>query len=417
MKLLIIFIITIILFMIDKFPVASVATAGCIAMVLFGICTPTEMMSGFTNDIVLIVFGTEILGTAFNESGVSSKISKLIIKITKENEKKLILFAGLIAAVLSAFLNNQVVCSFMMIICIHISKTVKEIHVRNVTLPVIYCAIMGGQCTLVGAPATLIASSVAENITGNGFSMFELLPMGLILLIIGLLWIYFVSYQKSGEIWGNCEQVPAEPEKAIACADKKKMIVTLLAGVVMILLFITNLVSVGTASVISGLICIFGGAVSQKKAFEKLDWNILIWLACSISMASALNQSGSVQEVCDFLVNYIPSDISPVLLLSIFTILSVIISNFIANTTTVIMLLPFALQLAETYSLNPASFLVAVTMGAGLAILTPLSSGFIGMTVRVGYRFQDYVRYGVGIQILLTAMIIVLTCMFYPITA
>ena len=240
--------------------------------------------------------------------------------------------------------------------------------------------------------------------------------MGLILLCSGLIWIYFVAYRSSEKIWGDCESALSEPaEQMPAATDRRKMAVTLFAGAVMLILFITNLVTVGTASVIAGLICILGGAVSQKRAFVSLDWNVLIWLACSISMASELNRSGCVQEVCAFLAEHLPADIPPVLLLSVFTVLSVIISNFIANTTTVMMLLPFALHLAQLYNLNPASFLIAVTMGAGLAVLTPLSSGFIGMTVRVGYRFRDYVRYGMGIQLLLTTMVIILTCVFYPV--
>ena len=86
------------------------------------------------------------------------------------------------------------------------------------------------------------------------------------------------------------------------------------------------------------------------------------------------------------------------------------------NTTTVIIVLSFALKFAELYALNPKSFLIAVTMGAGLAVLTPLSSGFIGMTVRVGYRFRDYVRYGFGIQALLTALTVLLTGIFFPVS-
>ncbi|MCR4760952.1 MAG: anion permease, partial [Oscillospiraceae bacterium] len=143
----------------DRFPAASVSVAACIAMVVCGVCSPSEMMAGFTNDIVLIVFGTEIFGIAFQESGLSAKTSELIVRLSGRNERSVIIIAGLTAALLSAFLNNQVICALMMIICIHIAGSAPKIAVKNITLPVIYCAVMGGQCTLVGAPATLIASS------------------------------------------------------------------------------------------------------------------------------------------------------------------------------------------------------------------------------------------------------------------
>ncbi len=376
-------------------------------------------MTGFTNDIVLIVFGTEIFGIAFRESGLSAKTADMIVRLSKRNERSVILIAGLTAALLSAFLNNQVICALMMIICIHIAGTVKEISVKNITLPVIYCAVMGGQCTLVGAPATLIASSMAADALGEGISMFEMLPMGLILLAAGLLWIVLVLSKRGDAFWSDASQTAEESDADLPAGqtDRRKMIVTLISGAVMLFLFVTDYVTVGVASVIGGLICMLGGAVQQKKAFSKIDWNILIWLGCSVSMASELNKSGHIQSICVWLMQRIPPDISPVMLLAVFTVLAVVISNFIANTTTVIIILPFALKFAELYALNPRAFLIAVTMGAGLAIMTPLSSGFIGMTVRVGYRFRDYVRYGFGIQAVLTVLIVVLTCVFFPLTA
>ena len=85
------------------------------------------MMAGFTNDIVLIVFGTEIFGIAFRESGLSAKTSERIVRLSRRSERSVILIAGATAALLSAFLNNQVICALMMIICIHIASEVKEI--------------------------------------------------------------------------------------------------------------------------------------------------------------------------------------------------------------------------------------------------------------------------------------------------
>ena len=402
----------------DRFPAASVSVAACIAMVVCGVCSPSEMMAGFINDIVLIVFGTEIFGIAFQESGLSAKTSELIVRLSGRNERSVIIIAGLTAALLSAFLNNQVICALMMIICIHIAGSAPKIAVKNITLPVIYCAVMGGQCTLVGAPATLIASSMASDALGSGISMFEMLPMGLILLLAGMLWIFFVLSKRSASFWSeaapsSCDTETDQPDFA---PNRRKITVTLISGAVMLFLFVTGFVTVGVASVIGALICMFGGAVQQKNAFSKIDWNILIWLGCSVSMASELNRSGHIQSICEWLMQHIPQNMSPLLLLAAFTLLAVVISNFIANTTTVIIVLPFALKFAELYALNPKSFLIAVTMGAGLAVLTPLSSGFIGMTVRVGYRFRDYVRYGFGIQALLTALTVLLTGIFFPVS-
>ena len=120
-----------------------------------------------------------------------------------------------------------------------------------------------------------------------------------------------------------------------------------------------------------------------------------------------------VSKFCTVVLEHMPNNVSPILLLTMFVLITTIISNLIANTTTVIMVLPFAVQLTTELGIDSVPFIIAITMAAGLAILTPLSCGFIGMTMRLGYKFKDYVRYGMGLQLLLTGSVIVLTKVMY----
>lgn len=418
---LVIFILCVFLFILDRFPLASVAALGCTALVVFKTCTVQEAFSGFTNDIVFIVFGTEIFGIAFQESGLNTLTVRFIQKHSNgknsaEITKKIIIVGGTIAAVLSAYLNNQVVCSLMLVICINMAMRMKEIRVKDITLPVIYFAILGGQCTLIGAPATLAASSISEKMTGYKISFFELLPMGAIIFVIGALYICTLGYRRGIRTWGSASEVDnaaLDVDNAFNEVNPKKCIITALSGLIMLVMFITEVFSVGTVSLIGALICIFGGVVKQNKAFSKLDWNILIWLGCSIGMANVLNGSGVIQNCCDAVMHILPEAPSPYIILAVFVLLTTIISNLIANTTTVIMILPFAIQLAEQFGWNTIPFVISITMSAGLAILTPLSCGFIGMTVRVGYKFTDYVKYGLVFQLILTISVIVLTFTMY----
>ena len=418
---LIVFAVCVVLFIWDKFPLASVAILGCTALVLFKVCTVQEAFSGFTSDIVFIIFGTEIFGMAFQESGLNALTVKLIQKYATGKTataitRKIIIVGGTIAAVLSAFLNNQVVCSLMMVICINIATQMKEVHVKHITLPIIYLAILGRQCTLIGAPATLAASSVLEKTTGNKMLFFDLLPMGTIIFVIGTLYICTLGCRKGTKMWQKVtttDQIMLYDNESLQTVDRKKCIVTAVAGGLMLVLFITETFSVGTVSLIGALICIFGGVVKQKQSFAKLDWNILIWLGCSIGMANVLNESGVIQSCCTALQNALSNTPSPYVVLAGLVVITTIISNFVANTTTVIMVLPFALQFAEQFGWNVTPFVIGITMAAGLSVLTPLSCGFIGMTVRVGYQFSDYVKYGLGFQLLLTASVIVLTFLMY----
>lgn len=412
----IIFLICIILFIFDFFSPSTVAMLGCVMMICFGVCSPAKALVGFTNDIVLIVFGTEIFGVAFFECGLGSAIAKRIISLSHGKERRVIIISGCAAAIMSAFLNNQVVCSMMMVICISIAKTTNKIRSLNIILPVIICAILGGQCTLIGAPATLIASSLANETTGKGITMFELLPLGLSIFIAVMVIMFFFTYNHGVKIWDGRGEYSSEVNTKTVdkIIDKRKATVTIFAAFVMMILFVSNIVSVGIASVIGALICLLGKAVDEKKALRQTDWNIIIWLGCSIGLAETLNECGAIQELSKRLCSILPEKMPAIFLLSIFVILTILISNVLANTTTVIMILPFAIEIADKYSLSPTPFIVAVTMAAGLSIMTPLSSGFIGMTMRAGYRFKDYIQYGWSIQLTSMLIIIGLTPAIYP---
>ena len=152
----------------------------------------------------------------------------------------------------------------------------------------------------IGAPATLAASSVLEKTTGNKMLFFDLLPMGTIIFVIGTLYICTLGCRKGTKMWQKVtttDQIMLYDNESLQTVDRKKCIVTAVAGGLMLVLFITETFSVGTVSLIGALICIFGGVVKQKHLSPNWNWNILIWLGCSIGMANVLNESGVIQVV------------------------------------------------------------------------------------------------------------------------
>lgn len=415
-----IFCICIVLFLIDKFPPSVVAMLGCVALVVTGSGSMADVFSGFTNDIVFIILGTELVGIACIKSGLSQLVSDLICKnIHGSNSqiimKKLIFFLGIVAALMSAFFNNQVVSSLVLITCMSLSLRDKNINAKTITLPIIYAVILGGQCTLVGAPATLMSAAISEELIGYKMSMFSFLPIGSVVLVIGMLYLILFGVKSGNRIWGNkSNDISAELEATSGIKyETRSCVVVIVAIVTMVILFITNIVSVGMASMIAGLICILGGAIPTKTVWKDVDSNILIWLGCSIGMATSLNRSGFFDRFCSWLTDRLPSEINPIVLLVVMVILTTLFSNFIANTTTVIMMLPIAINIVNQYGYNPEPFIIAITMAAGFSVMTPLSCGFIGMTMRLGYKFKDYVKYGAGFQMVITTLVIVMSCLMY----
>jgi len=401
----------------NKFNPSILAIIACIFITIFDDYTMADMMSGFTNDVILIVFGTDIFAVAFIRSGIVDLISRALLKISNNNERRLILLISIFSAAISSMLNNQVVSVIVIVICFSIARENRNMKLMNMTLPAVLASIIGGQLTLIGAPATLIASSMLETSIGQGFSMFEFTLLVMPALVFSLLFIHFKGYKIGEGLWDDREQRIDNYEIVSKLPDtkgkRKDMQVTVLAAVVMLFLFFSHLTSVGVAALIGGLICVLGGAVSCKDAYRNVTWDIIIWLACNISLVTALQNSGVVEYALKWLLGKTTWDVPFILIVVVIALVTLVISNFIANTTTVIIMIPIAISVADIYGANANAIAVLVCMMAGLAFLTPLSSGFLAMTMKAGYTYSDYFRYGLPLELICVVIITILIPVFY----
>ena len=103
-----------------------------------------------------------------------------------------------------------------------------------------------------------------------------------------------------------------------------------------------------------------------------------------------------------------------VLLLAALVLLTLFISQFITNSTAIIITLPIALSLCEYYGFNPMSFCVGITFAASFACCTPLAAAQITMTQVAGYEFSDYLKYCWPLTLVSYLGILVFVPMFFP---
>lgn len=105
---LIIFVCCIMLFIWDKFPMATTAILGCVAMVIAGVCDFKTAFGQFSSSTVILTIGVMIIGAAISETGLAAAIGAWIVKVSKNSEIKLLVGTYLVSAFMSAFLTNSV---------------------------------------------------------------------------------------------------------------------------------------------------------------------------------------------------------------------------------------------------------------------------------------------------------------------
>jgi len=154
--------------------------------------------------------------------------------------------------------------------------------------------------------------------------------------------------------------------------------------------------------------------VPLRKIYTTIDWPIIVLLAALIPVAGAMQTTGAADLLARFLVDTIAQG-SPIAALAVVLITTMFLSDVMNNAATAAILCPIALGIAATLGVNPDSFLMAVAIGASCAFLTPI--GHQNNTLILGpggFRFGDYWRLGLLVEILVIVISLPLLLIVWP---
>lgn len=180
---------TLILFITEKLSVDLVAMLAMITLVLTGVISPQEGIAGFSNNATITVAFMFVLSAALLKTGALQNLAFSISNVFKKNYVLGILgMMGMIALV-SAFVNNTPVVAVFIPVVVQIAYASGQIP-EKMLIPLSYASIMGGMCTLIGTSTNLLVSGIAESYGLPPFSLFELTPVGIILALVGIIYMF-----------------------------------------------------------------------------------------------------------------------------------------------------------------------------------------------------------------------------------
>ena len=413
---LLIFIGCIILFVWDKLPMATTAILGCVVMVIFGVCDFKTAFGQFASSTVILTIGVMIIGAAISETGLAAIIGKWIVRVSAGSEKKLIVGTYLASAVMSAFLTNSAVLAIFIPIIQGLSLSNKQIKAKNLIMPIAYGCVIGGASTLVGSTQQMTAQGLLAESGFRTFKTFDFSLVGGILVVIGLLYCLFIGYRRGQKIWGNREEEDYEVSVIEGKYDKRKIITIAVIFVLTVVLYITEWIPLAITSTGAALLCIITGCITQKKAIVSVNWNIVGRLAGCLGLAKALEIAGGTDLISAGFQKLLGESVNPFLLFCIFVFLVQFTSEFISNSTAILIVIPILLSVAPGMGLNTYAFALGMTIASGVALSNPLASSTLGMSMSVGYRFNDYFKYSIFFDIIAYLTIIITVPLFYGLT-
>ena len=227
--------------------------------------------------------------------------------------------------------------------------------------------------------------------------------------------------------WTNIGQLAGENEDWVVLGQPKeqaqKVILTNkapIAGAIMVLMVAMMMfdfipIAPVTAVIIAGLLMVLTGCVRNvEAAYKTINWESIVLIAAMMPMSTALEKTGVSAQISHTLVDSLGS-MSPLVLLAGIYLTTSVMTMFISNTATAVLMAPIALSAAKEIHASPYAFLFAVTIAASMCFMSPFSTPPNALVMRAGqYTFMDYVKVGFPLQLVIGVVMVFLLPIIFP---
>lgn len=179
---------TLIAFIFEWLPIDLTALSVTIILMLFGLVSPQEGISGFGNTATITVMAMFILSAGLTKTGILNVVRDWLIKWGGYHPSRQIFVMGSIVGLISGFINNTAVVAIFLPIIEQWSKQTKT-SISKLLIPLSFATILGGLITLIGTSTNILASGVAVQLGYPEFTIFQFTKLGFPVFIIGIIYL------------------------------------------------------------------------------------------------------------------------------------------------------------------------------------------------------------------------------------
>lgn len=184
--------IAIVLFVTEWLRVDVVAIGVMVALMLSGLLTTDEALSGFSNSAVLTIAALFVVGGAVMQTGLADLIGRRILSIAGDSEWRLIAVIMGAVALLSGFMSDTGTVAVLLPAIVSLAGRAR-VNPSRLLIPLAFGSLLGGATTLIGTPPNLIVSDLLREEGLAAFTFFDYTPIGLILILGGILFMLSIG--------------------------------------------------------------------------------------------------------------------------------------------------------------------------------------------------------------------------------
>lgn len=404
------------LFVTELIPLAVTAVGAAVSCWILGLIPVEQIFIGLADPTVVLFGGMFVVGAAMFYTGLAQQIGSTVVKMCGTGENRLMFGIMAVAALMSAFLSNTGTTACLIPVVLAICANAR-ISASRELMPLAFAAGLGGTITLIGTPPNILAN-VALKAAGMAelqFGFFEYAYIGIPITVAGIFYMMFIGKYLLPKEMQELEPLEIEQEITAETASRSKQIICglIMAGV--ILTMAVDIVPLEVAAVTGALLCVLTGCLTEKQAYNSIDWITIFLFAGMIPVASAMNTTGAGKLIAEATVKMLGGNPSPYLVTAVLFCLAVLLTQFMSNTASKALLCPVGIALSAQMGASPKAVLMAILIASSCAFASPVGTPPNTLVLGPGnYKFLDYVKAGSGLVFVCLIVSIIVIPVVWP---
>jgi len=174
-------------------------------------------------------------------------------------------------------------------------------------------------------------------------------------------------------------------------------------------LAVFGIVPLAVAMIIGTILVFLTRCITPEEAYRNIEWKALILIGSMLALGVAMDKTGTANYIAEMIVNIVGT-VSPLLILSAFFAVTVLLTQPMSNQAAAVVIVPVALQTAIQLNLDPRPFAMMIAVAASCSYMTPLEPSCLLVYAPGRYKFVDFLKVGT----ILTGLIFVVAIILVP---
>jgi len=416
----------------EAVPIPVTAFLPMVGFPMLGVMKISHATAPYANSIIFLFMGGFLIALALEKHKLHERIALNLIKITGTSGNGIILGFMLATAFLSMWISNTATAMMMLPIAIsvvqlilHDIDSVHELNKKNernfalgLMLSIGYAASLGGMATIIGTPPNVVFVGLLSEFFDMKISFAQWFVIGFPVATVLLLANYFSvtrilfpNHLTKIEGSDNLLHTKLKLLGKLRMEEKRVLIVFSLTAFLWMFqqpinsVIQSDLFNDTTIAMCGGMLMFIVPINFQKGEFllswkdtDRMAWGILFLFGGGLCLAEGLNETGIIQAVGQWVAG---QNTYTIWLSLALIVISVVLSEFMSNVALVNVFIPVVFGIASVMQVNPILLGLPVTLGASIALMSPIATPPNAIVFSSGYiRIQDMVKAGMLLNVI-----------------